>query len=51
MFYKIPAFPEMIDVPVGAFGDPGFPAPVRSIYENRQHAWVRLPDEIEHETL
>jgi hypothetical protein len=50
VFYRIPDIPEMIAVPVGVFADPTFPPPVRSIYENRQHAWVRLPDGIEHET-
>ncbi len=35
-------------IPVGAFADPGFPAPQHSIWEERQHAWVRMPDEIEH---
>jgi len=51
VFYRIPGIPEMIVVPVGAFADPSFPAPIRSIYETRQHPWVKLPDGIEHETL
>jgi hypothetical protein len=50
VFYRITAIPEMVAVPVGAFADPSFPAPIRSIYENRQHAWVQLPDGIAHET-
>jgi hypothetical protein len=41
----------MIAVPVGVFADPDFPAPVRSIYETRQHHWVQLADGIEHEAL
>jgi hypothetical protein len=47
VFFKFPSMPEMI----GVFADPDFPAPIRSIYETRQHPWVRLPDGIEHEAL
>jgi hypothetical protein len=50
VFYRIPAIPDMIAVPVGTFADPSFPAPIRSIYENRRHRWVRLPEGIEHDT-
>jgi len=32
-----------VSVPVGAFADPGFPAPQVSIYECRRHPWVGLP--------
>jgi len=50
VFYRLPALPGLVAVPVGAFADPSFPAPIRSIYENRRHAWVGLPDGIEHDT-
>ena len=30
-------------VAVGAFADPGFPAPEDAVYDCRRHAWVRLP--------
>jgi hypothetical protein len=50
VFYRITAIPDMVAVPVGAFADPGFAPPIRSIYENRQHGWVRLPDGIARET-
>ena len=49
VFFKFPGAPEVIAVPVGAFADPAFPAPIRSIWESRQHPWVELPEEIEHE--
>lgn len=39
---------ENIAVPVGAFADPGFPAPMFSVYEERMHSWVGLPPGIEH---
>ena len=35
-----------VSVAVGAFADPGFPAPRASVYECRRHAWVRLPDAV-----
>ena len=34
---------ESVSVAVGAFADPGFPAPRLSIYESRRHPWVQLP--------
>jgi hypothetical protein len=39
---------ENIAVPLGAFADPGFPAPTFSVYEERMHSWVGLPPGIEH---
>lgn len=30
-------------IPVGAFADPGLPAPTVSVYEERMHAWVAPP--------
>jgi hypothetical protein len=39
--------PELIAVAVGAFGDPIFPAPAGSNYEECRHPWVGLPDEME----
>lgn len=32
-----------VSVAVGAFADPGFPAPQDSVYDCRRHAWVQLP--------
>jgi hypothetical protein len=32
-----------VGVAVGAFADPGFPAPRLSIYDCRRHPWVQLP--------
>lgn len=34
-----------VSVAVGAFADPGFPAPRVSVYDCRRHSWVRLPSE------
>jgi hypothetical protein len=39
---------DVIAVAVGAFADPGFPQPTVSVYEERKHVWVDVPEEIEH---
>lgn len=41
-------FPGRVAVAVGAFTDPGFPPPTRSIYEETQHAWVAFGHEVAH---
>ncbi len=48
VYYTIEGFDDSIVIPVGAFADPSFPAPTFSVYEERMHAWVRMPDGIEH---
>ena len=35
-------------IPVGAFADPGFPTPTRSVWEEDQHPWVSLRGNMEH---
>jgi hypothetical protein len=47
VWYTISAAPETIAVALGAFADPSFPPPVYSVYEDRRHAWITLPDSIE----
>jgi len=39
---------DSVAIPVGAFADPAFPAPTVSVYEERMHAWVNMPADIEH---
>jgi hypothetical protein len=34
--------PGVIGVAVGAFGDPSFPAPVRSVFERSLHPWAAI---------
>lgn len=48
LFNETEASPPVIAVPVGAFADPGFPPPVVSVYEDRMHTWVRMPENVEH---
>jgi len=40
--------PTMIGVAVGAIADPRFQAPVRSVWEQSMHCWVRMPGDAEH---
>jgi hypothetical protein len=40
--------PDMFTIPVGAFAEPGFPPPTISVWEDRKHHWVALPEGIEH---
>jgi hypothetical protein len=44
VFYRPLAEPGLVAVAVGAFADPGFPAPTVSVYESRRHPWVGVPD-------
>ena len=39
--------PDTIAVAVGAFADPTFPTPTWSVYEERRHPWVTLPDTLQ----
>ena len=48
VYYLMDAIPGMVAIPGGAFADPGYPAPRVSVYGERMHPWVRLPDGIEH---
>lgn len=48
--YAVEGYDEAtIAIPVGAFADPGFPAPAFSVYEERMHAWVGLPPGVQHQ--
>jgi hypothetical protein len=40
--------PAFTAVAVGAFADPAFPPPTFSVYEERQHPWVSVPEGAEH---
>jgi len=47
VFYVEEGDEEHIAIPVGAFADSSFPPPRVSVYEERRHSWVSLPDEVE----
>ena len=40
--------PGLIGIFVGAFADPNFPAPSRSIWERSRHSWIRFDQQIGH---
>lgn len=40
--------PGMLGVAVGAFADPAFPAPVRSVWEQSRHDWIQVEPAQQH---
>jgi len=48
VYYTNSELADQVAIPVGAFADPDFPAPEVSVYEERMHAWVILPEDIDH---
>jgi hypothetical protein len=48
VYYEPEGQEAFLAIPVGAFAEPEFPAPVVSVYEERMHRWVVLPADIEH---
>jgi hypothetical protein len=48
VYYVMEGREDNIAIPVGAFAESSFPAPTFSVYEDRMHPWVTLPDDIEH---
>jgi hypothetical protein len=48
VFYVEEGDEGRIVIPVGAFADSCFPTPTISVYEERRHPWVSVPDDAEH---
>lgn len=48
LFYQFDSIPNVISIPIGAFADQNFPPPTISIYEERQHPWLKIEGDIEH---
>ncbi|HEY1129876.1 MAG TPA: GFA family protein [Roseateles sp.] len=48
VYYVPEGLEAFVAIPVGAFADPGFPAPAVSVYEDRKHRWVIPPAQAEH---
>ena len=48
VYYVAEGLEDSIAIPVGVFADSSFPAPTFSVYEDRMHAWVTLPKDMEH---
>lgn len=47
VYFEPLGLPDCVAIPVGAFAEPGFPAPTVSAYEERMHAWVIPPSSAE----
>ncbi|WP_437587726.1 GFA family protein [Sorangium sp. So ce1000] len=47
VYYAMAGHEDTIAIPVGAFADPAFPGPTFSVYEERMHGWVVMPQDIE----
>ena len=43
VYWTSESFPDHVAVAIGAFADPGFPAPTIAVWEETRHAWVALP--------
>ena len=48
VFWVLNSAPEYIIVAVGNFADPSFAAPIMSVYEDRCHHWVKVPENVQH---
>ena len=46
VYWQSESFPGVIVVAVGAFADPGFPAPQIAVWEETRHAWIALPADV-----
>ena len=40
LYWRLGKFPGRMGIAVGAFADPSFPSPVRSVWEQSRHDWV-----------
>jgi hypothetical protein len=49
VYYTFENAPDIVVIPVGAFADPGFPAPSRFVYGERRHPWLTIAGEHEEE--
>ena len=48
VFWESEAQPDTLSVAVGAFADPGFPAPNRTVWTQSKHEWLPFPATIPH---
>ena len=46
VYWQVTAFPEHLAVAVGCFANQDFAAPTFSVYEDRMHKWLLLPETI-----
>jgi hypothetical protein len=48
VYWHAETLPDAWGIAVGAFGDPDFPLPARSVWEQSKHRWVELGPELQH---
>ena len=48
VFWDSERNPDLLSVAVGAFADPTFPAPSRTVWTESQHGWLPFPQTIPH---
>jgi hypothetical protein len=48
VYWEAELRPDQFGVAVGAFADPSFPAPLRSVWEEARHGWVTLDPNLPH---
>lgn len=46
VYWESERSPDMVSVAVGAFADPAFPAPVRTVWTTTKHSWIGFPEDI-----
>jgi hypothetical protein len=46
VYWENSRIPERVCVAVGAFADPGFPRPARSVWATTKHGWLEFPSDI-----
>jgi hypothetical protein len=46
VFWESERQPDLVSVAVGAFADPDFPAPVRTVWAKTRHDWLAFPKDI-----
>jgi hypothetical protein len=46
VFWESERLADLVSVAVGAFADPNFPAPVRTVWAKTKHAWLAFPEDI-----
>ena len=44
VYWEAASHPGRYAIAVGAFADPHFPAPARSVFERSRHDWIDLPE-------
>jgi hypothetical protein len=48
VYWDLDGRPDQIGVAFGAFADPSFPAPTRSVWEESRHSWVAFGHDLGH---